>query len=64
MSKLQDLRKTAGLSQSELGEKSGVSARTVQNYEQGVNDINGISITRAKALADALGVRIEDLIED
>jgi transcriptional regulator with XRE-family HTH domain len=64
MSKLQDLRKAAGLSQSGLATASGVNVRTLQDYEQSKLNINGISIVRAKAIADALGVRIEDLIED
>jgi transcriptional regulator with XRE-family HTH domain len=61
--KLQELRKAAGLSQGELAKVSGISARVLQGYEQGQRDINGIGIKRAAALAEALGCRIEDLIE-
>jgi transcriptional regulator with XRE-family HTH domain len=64
MSKLKELRTAKKMSQGELSEKSGISIRVLQNYEQGVRDLNGIGIKRAKPLADALGVRIEDLIED
>lgn len=64
MSKLQELRKKAGYSQSQLAEKSGLNISTLQFYEQGVRDINGMGIKRARDLAQALGVAIEDLLED
>jgi transcriptional regulator with XRE-family HTH domain len=61
---LQERRKAAGLSQDGIARKSGIPAATIRDYEQGRRDINGMGIRRAKALADALGCRIEDLIED
>lgn len=64
MSKLQNLRKSAGLSQGGLAKASGISVRTIQDYEQGKLDVNGIGIKRARDLARALGVAIEELIED
>ena len=63
MNKLAQLRKAAGLTQAQLAEASGLSVRMIQNYEQGFRDVNGIGIKRAKAIADALGCTIEDLIE-
>jgi transcriptional regulator with XRE-family HTH domain len=51
--KLQELREKAGLSQSELGAKSGIPTRTIQNWE--ITD----RVPRADALfklAAALGV--------
>jgi transcriptional regulator with XRE-family HTH domain len=62
--KLQELRKKSGLSQSKLAGASGISIRTIQQYERGYRDVGGMGIRRAKALADALSCRIEDLIED
>lgn len=64
MSRLQDLRKSAGLSQGALAKASGVNVRMIQFYEQGVKDINKAALVTGKALADALGCRIEDLIEN
>jgi transcriptional regulator with XRE-family HTH domain len=64
MAKLKDLRETAGLSQSVLARKSGLSVRTLQDYEQGRRDINGIGIKRAAALVAALGCNIEDLLTE
>ena len=62
MSRLQEIRKAAGLSQAGLAEKSGVSKKTIQNYEQGERDLNEL-LKRPAALARALGVSIEDFIE-
>ena len=64
MSKLQDIRQAAGLSQGQLSKKSGVPVGAIQQYEVGYRNINGAAVVRVKRLADALGVRIEDLIED
>ena len=64
MSRLQELRKSTGLSQPQLAEKSGVSLSMIRDYEQGRRSLNGIGIARALPLARALGVSIEDLIED
>ncbi len=63
MKKLQKMRLSAGLSQSQLAQKAGVSVRTLQDYEQGHTDFMGASIRRALKLAQALGCRIEDLID-
>jgi transcriptional regulator with XRE-family HTH domain len=64
MSRLADLRNAAELSQSKLAAKSGVPVSAIQQYEIGYRDINGAAVSRVKQLADALGCRIEDLIED
>lgn len=47
-------RLTLGLSQRDLAERSGVSARTIQQYEQRRKDINKASFSSVAALADAL----------
>ena len=64
MTKLQDLRKKKGLSQSQLAERSGVNVRMVKYYEQGVKDINKAQLLTAVALAKALGCKAEDLVEE
>jgi transcriptional regulator with XRE-family HTH domain len=63
MSRLQDRRKAKGLSQSQLAKASGVNLRMIQKYEIGGAQINGAALIKGKALADALGCLIEDLIE-
>lgn len=56
--RLQEFRMRAGLSQSGLAEKSGVSVRTLQEYEQGKMVP---SIDKAAKLAQALGVSLDEL---
>lgn len=63
MTKLQERRRAAGLSQSKLAEMVGLSVRTVQHYEQGTLDINGAAALTVYRLAQALGCWVEDLLE-
>lgn len=63
MSQLRQMRRIAGYSQKLLSEKSGVSLRMIQQYEQGAKDINRASGTNLSALARILGCRTEDLME-
>lgn len=61
--KLQTMRKHSGLSQKQLADKSGISLRSIQQYEQRAKDINKAAVDSLLALAKALGCRVEDLIE-
>lgn len=61
--KLQAQRKKCGYSQRELAEKSGVNLRTLQQYELGTKDIGKASVQAVASLANALGCRVEDLLE-
>lgn len=61
--KLQMVRKAIGLSQKELSEKSGVTLRMIQQYEQRAKDINKATAINLFALAQALGCRAEELLE-
>lgn len=61
--KLQAVRKAIGLSQKELSEKSGVTLRMIQQYEQRAKDINKATASNLFALAGALGCKAEDLLE-
>lgn len=61
--KLQQLRKNSGYSQSELAERSGVSKRMIQQYEIGAKDINKAAGATLFAMARVLGCEVEDLIE-
>ena len=63
VTKLQTVRKASGMSQRELSEKSGVSLRSIQQYEQRAKDINKAAADSLMSLAKALGCRVEDLIE-
>ena len=64
MSKLQDRRKAAGFSQSQLAARvEGLSVRTLQHYERGALDINKASALTVWRLAVALGCEVVDLLE-
>ena len=59
MTKLEELRRRAGLSQEALAEKSGVSRPVIVKIENGgIDRVIGGNIRK---LADALGVSIEEL---
>lgn len=60
---LQLLRKSIGYSQKTLAEKSGVTLRMIQQYEQRAKDINKAAGVNLVALAQALGCKVEDLLE-
>ena len=61
-SRLKWYREDKGMTQLELSEKSGVNLRMIQNYEQGVKDINKASVVTVLQLAEALGVDVYDII--
>ena len=61
--KLKEKREAVGMSQSELANASGVSVRMIQHYEQGAKDINKAAAITVKKLADALNVKMEEIIE-
>lgn len=61
--KLQTVRKAIGLSQKELSEKSSVTLRMIQQYEQRAKDINKATASNLFALSQALGCKSEDLFE-
>lgn len=57
------LRNAAGLSQSELAERSGVSIRIIQAYEQRMRDINKAQFITIANLAQTLDCNSIDLLE-
>jgi transcriptional regulator with XRE-family HTH domain len=63
MSNLKKIREEKNISQSKLAEISGVNLRTLQDYEQGSKDINGVRGITLYKLAQALKCKIEDLLE-
>ena len=63
MTKLQKIRIKRNITQSKLAERSGVSVRLIQQYEQGVRRIDGAKLETLCDLAAALNCRLEDIIE-
>ena len=61
--RLQSLRRSAGLSQSQLATRSGVNLRTLQQYESRAKDINKAAGSTLLALSQALYCKIESILE-
>lgn len=62
--KLYSLREARGLSQRELSKISGVKIRSIQLFEQKVNDIDKAQAHTLYKLSRVLGCAIEDLLEN
>ena len=60
---MKQYRQLQGMTQKELSEKTGISLRTIQNYEQGKNDIKKAAGETLLILAKALNCSIEDLLQ-
>lgn len=60
---LKRIRMSYGCTQAELAERSGVSLRSIQMYEQRNKDINKASAETVYRISKALGCTMEDLIE-
>lgn len=58
--RLKEKRSEAGLTQVELAQRVGVTARTIQNYELGDRIPSNLGI--AQKLADTLGISVEYLL--
>ena len=59
--KLKEIRKRKGLTQKKLSEMSGINRVTIAKYE---TDINEPSLRNAVILANVLGEKIEEFIEE
>ena len=62
--KLRSLREARGLSQRELSKISGVKIRSIQLFEQKVNDIDKAQAHTLYKLSRVLRCAIEDLLEN
>lgn len=63
MTNLKRIRKDRKITQATLAESAGVNLRTLQDYEQGAKDINGVRGITLYKLAQALNCTVEDLLE-
>ena len=61
--RLKKMRESRGLSQSELAKISGVSLRSIQMYEQRVNDIDKAQAQTIYKLSRVIGCSMENLIK-
>lgn len=60
---LQRVRIAVGLSQSQLATKAGLPLSTIQKYEIGDRNIDRASLSILCALAEALSVKIPEILE-
>ena len=61
--KIAELRKRGGCTQAELAQRSNVSLRSIQMYEQRNKDINKASVDTIYSIAKVLGCTMENLVE-
>ena len=59
---LKYMRECLGITQKELAQRSCLNLRTIQNYEQGVNDIGKASFNKLIKIALALECDVEDIL--
>ena len=62
ITKLEWSRRMAGMTQSQLAEKSGVYIRQIQRVELGEAEAGNLTAKNLLSIADALGVDARDLI--
>lgn len=62
--RLKTIRENRGISQAELARISGVKLRSIQMYEQKVNDIDKAQAGTVYKLSRVLGCSMEDLLEN
>lgn len=60
--RLKELRIKKGITQVELAQRTGLSVRLIQKYEQNVQDLNKVYAITIYKLAKALECAYEDLL--
>lgn len=59
-----EYRKLRGYTQKDLALKTGISIDSIRGYEQGRRDITCIELKKALAIANALEIKVEQLIQE
>lgn len=62
--RLRHLRAETGLTQSQLAAASGINLRQLQKIEAGEIKLGNVTLANAVALAKALGIEAEELINE
>jgi transcriptional regulator with XRE-family HTH domain len=62
--KLKEKRQTAGFTQSQLAEKTGINVRTIQHYEQGSKIFDHARIDTILRCCIALNCKLEDILDN
>lgn len=55
-------RTSAGITQKELAEKSGVNIRQIQRYESGASGCENMTLKNAISISEALECEVKDLL--
>lgn len=61
---LKEIRESRGMSQQDLADKSGISKRMIQAYEQGYRDINGAKLFKLVTLCLVLECHLSEIVND
>ena len=61
---LRSFRKKEKLTKKQLSDLTGISMRTIDDYETGKRDINGARLSTLLKLCKALSCRLEDILTD
>ena len=61
---LKGFRKKEKLTKKQLSDLTGISMRTIDDYETGKRDINGAKLSTLLKLCKALSCRLEDILTD
>ena len=64
ISSLARVRRCKGLTQAQLAEKAGMPQQTISRLERGGREIGNVRADTLMRLAEALGVKIEELLDD
>lgn len=64
MTKLKEKRMEAGLSQSQLADRTGLNVRTLQHYEQGSKIFDNARIDTILKVCNVLNCRFDEVIEN
>ncbi len=62
MTPLKYHRIKAGMTQEQLAVTAGIKLTTLQKIERGVSDIAGVRLSTALGLANALGIKVDELL--
>ena len=62
MAKLREYRTKAKMTQADLAKLTGISLRTIQDYDQERKPLERAAAATVLTIADALGCTVEDLI--
>ena len=59
--KIYDLRRVKRMTQKELAKKTGITERTIINYENSIDALRNAKYSTVEKIATALGVTVDDI---